>query len=332
MLMLGAPPFCAYVCTSCSGAGKRVEKHNSSSPGTGKSCHAFLLLTPPQSLTRCSLKADPVRMSLLRTPFSHRMSYYNSELVSFCTRLRRAQRPHESKFITVPSSVAWAVRATTRWCKGMMRVTCGDAVMPGRKPTGGVSWSATAVQVLCLAGWGLLLNDLVRGGEGSRAAVALLQVGQMRCLRGSSARVAVPQVPVREAGRGACGFEHVAKEWMACCFAIPLSLCFFTVQKPFERLPGYQPCLGALVGLLAGSPTTSFWEYSGEQRPLWFLWLSSWEAWCVPTEIHRDTWSSMGRSWRQPRRTFLKGGCSWGECMLLFTLMLSRQGSPLHCI
>lgn len=44
----------------------------------------------------------------------------------------------------------------------MMPVTCGDAVMPGRKPTGGgVSWSATAVQVSYLAGWGLLLSDLV---------------------------------------------------------------------------------------------------------------------------------------------------------------------------
>lgn len=79
------------------------------------------------------------------------------------------------RFITVPSSVARAVKVTTCWCKGMVPVTCGDAVMPGRKPTGRISWSAMAVQVLYLAGWGLLLSDLVQGGgEGPRAAVALL--------------------------------------------------------------------------------------------------------------------------------------------------------------
>ena len=164
------------------------------------------------------------------------------------------------KFITVPSSVAErAVRATTCWCKGMMLVTCGDAVMLGRKPTGGVSWSATALQVLHLAGWGLLLSDLVSGGgEGPHAAVALLQVGQTRCLRGSSARVAAPQAHIREAGWRVCGFEHVTEEWMACYSILPLPLCFVSVQKPFERPPGYQPCLGALVGLLAGSPAMSF--------------------------------------------------------------------------
>ncbi|KAM4669698.1 calcium/calmodulin-dependent protein kinase type II subunit gamma isoform 2-T2 [Amazona ochrocephala] len=40
-----------------------------------------------------------------------------------------------------------------------MRVTGEDAVMPGRKSTGGVSWSAMAVQVSYPAGWGPLLSD-----------------------------------------------------------------------------------------------------------------------------------------------------------------------------
>lgn len=46
----------------------------------------------------------------------------------------------------------------------MMLVTHEDAVMPGRSSTGGVSWSAMAMQVLHQAGWELLLSDLVRGG------------------------------------------------------------------------------------------------------------------------------------------------------------------------
>lgn len=76
---------------------------------------------------------------------------------------------------------------------------------------------------------------------------------------GNSARVTAPQVHVREAGQGACGFEHVAEEQAACCSALPLLLCFSSVQqKPFERLPGYPPSVGALAGSLAGSPTTSF--------------------------------------------------------------------------
>lgn len=58
----------------------------------------------------------------------------------------------------------------------------------------------------------------------------------MRCLRGSSARIAAPQVHIREAGWGPWGFEHVAEDWMACCSALPLSLRFSSVQKPFERL------------------------------------------------------------------------------------------------
>lgn len=82
------------------------------------------------------------------------------------------------EFITVPSSFALAVRVTASWCKGMMLVTCGDAVMPGTKPTGEVSWSDTAVQVLYLAGWGLMQSDLGGGGggggEGPYAVVALL--------------------------------------------------------------------------------------------------------------------------------------------------------------
>lgn len=83
----------------------------------------------------------------------------------------------------------------------MMLVTCGDAVMPGTKPTGEVSWSDTAVQVLYLAGWGLMLSDVGGGGggEGPHAVVALLQAGQMRCLKGSSARVAALQAHVKEA-------------------------------------------------------------------------------------------------------------------------------------
>lgn len=67
------------------------------------------------------------------------------------------------KFTTVPF-LAWAVRGTTCWCKGTMPVTCGDAVMPGREPTSGVSWTALAVQVLHLTDWGLLLSELLGGG------------------------------------------------------------------------------------------------------------------------------------------------------------------------
>lgn len=114
------------------------------------------------------------------------------------------------------------------------------------------------MHVLYTAGWGLLPGDLVRGGEGPCAAVALLQVGQMCCLRGSSARFAAPQEHVGGAGWGACGFEHVAEERMACCSALSMPLCFSSVQNPFERLPGCQPCLGALVGWLGGSPATGF--------------------------------------------------------------------------
>lgn len=69
------------------------------------------------------------------------------------------------KFTTV-SFLAWAVRGTTCWCKGTMPVTRGDAVMPGREPTSGVSWTALAVQVLHLTDWGLLLSELLGGGGG----------------------------------------------------------------------------------------------------------------------------------------------------------------------
>lgn len=65
------------------------------------------------------------------------------------------------KFTTVLSFVAWAVRGTTCWCKRMVPVTRGDAVMPGREPTSGVSWTALAVQVLHPADWGLLLSELL---------------------------------------------------------------------------------------------------------------------------------------------------------------------------
>lgn len=37
------------------------------------------------------------------------------------------------KFLTVPSSVARALRATTCWCRGIMLVICEDAVVPGKK-------------------------------------------------------------------------------------------------------------------------------------------------------------------------------------------------------
>lgn len=45
-----------------------------------------------------------------------------------------------------------------------MPVTRGDAVIPGREPTSGVSWTALAVQVLHLTDWGLLLSELLGGG------------------------------------------------------------------------------------------------------------------------------------------------------------------------
>lgn len=41
VLMLGAPPFCACVCTSCSGAGKCVEKHNRQQPWNWKVLSCF---------------------------------------------------------------------------------------------------------------------------------------------------------------------------------------------------------------------------------------------------------------------------------------------------
>lgn len=131
------------------------------------------------------------------------------------------------KFPTVPSSVAQTVRATTCWCRGMMLVICEDAVVSGKKPAGGVSWSSMdVVQMLYLAGWELLLSNLVREEEGLRASIALLQVGKMT---GSSSRVAAPHAHVREAGMGACGFEHVTEEWMACSSALLLALFFSNV-------------------------------------------------------------------------------------------------------
>lgn len=60
-------------------------------------------------------------------------------------------------------------------------------------------------------------------------------------------------------GWGAYGLEHMAEEQAGYCSAPPLPLCISSVQKAFERLPEYQPCMGALVGLLAGSPATSSW-------------------------------------------------------------------------
>lgn len=59
-------------------------------------------------------------------------------------------------------------------------------------------------------------------GEGPCAVVALLQVGQICCLKRSSARVAAPGEHVKGAGWEACGLEHVAEEWMACCSALPV--------------------------------------------------------------------------------------------------------------
>lgn len=73
VLIAGAPPFCACVCISCSGAGK----HGRARWGAILELENPVMLFPSSlchSLTRCLLRASPVRMSLQHTPFLHRKS------------------------------------------------------------------------------------------------------------------------------------------------------------------------------------------------------------------------------------------------------------------
>lgn len=46
----------------------------------------------------------------------------------------------------------------------------------------------------------------------------------------NTVRIAAPPAHVREAGWGACGFKHMAEEWMVCCSAPPLPLLCFLQQ------------------------------------------------------------------------------------------------------
>lgn len=105
----------------------------------------------------------------------------------------------------------------------------------GWERTAGVSWSALDVQVWHLAGWALLLSDLLWEGEEeekSHVCSTLAASGIDEPSGGNSVRIAAPPAHVREAGWGACGFKHVAEEWMVCCSALPLPLlCFSSKSK-----------------------------------------------------------------------------------------------------
>lgn len=70
--------------------------------------------------------------------------------------LRSAQRPHGLLVCDCVVPLCMAVRGIMCQRRGMK---------PGREPRGAVSWSALAAQVLHLASWGLLLSDLLAGGE-----------------------------------------------------------------------------------------------------------------------------------------------------------------------
>lgn len=221
-------------------------------------------------------------MSLLHTCFSHRMSCYNSELVSFCTWLRSTQRLHESQIYYCAllcctgcqsdhllvqgdgASDLWgccdAREEAHRWSQLECHGCAG--VVPGRLGTA-AEWLGTGRRrgTTCCRSPALSGADALSEGELCKdcSPSSAYQGGWLGTM-----------------GFWACGWG--LDGLLFCSSPVPpLLQCAEALWKT-----GCQPCLGALAGLLASSPATSFWGYFGEESPLWFLWLSSWEVWCLP--------------------------------------------------